>query len=135
MTSSRPYLIRAIYDWIVDNNLTPHIVVNADVPGVQVPEKYVVEGKMVLNVSAEATRKLLINNTALEFDARFDGVIWHIYAPIKTVLAIYARENGRGMIFEGEEEEDDEGNSVPPSSSTPPTTPSKPSKPNLKIVK
>lgn len=130
MTSSRPYLIRAIYDWIVDNNLTPHVVVDAEAPDVQIPEKYIVDGKMILNVSADATRKLLISNNAVEFDARFDGVIWHIYAPIKSVLAIYARENGRGMIFEGDEEEiEGDGNPVPP------TPPKKSGRPNLKIVK
>lgn len=134
MTSSRPYLIRAIYDWIVDNNLTPHVVVNAESPEVQIPEKYIVDGKMVLNVSAEATRKLLINNQALEFDARFDGIIWHIYTPIKQVLAIYARENGRGMIFEGEDEEEGGGDNAPPSATTSSSN-NKPQRPNLKIVK
>jgi stringent starvation protein B len=130
MTSSRPYLIRAMYDWIIDNNLTPHVVVDAKIPGVIVPEKYVVDGRMILNVSSEATRKLIMNNEAIEFDARFSGLIWHVYAPINAVLAVYAQENGRGMMFE----EDDEGggDTVPPTA-TPPKL--KPSRPHLKIVK
>jgi len=133
MTSSRPYLIRAIYDWIADNNLTPHVVVNADAAEVQVPEKYVADGRIVLNCSAEATRKLIINNKALEFDARFDGIIWHIYVPIKNILAIYAQENGRGMVFEGEDE--DEGDSDTSESASASLSPAKPGRPNLKIVK
>lgn len=132
MNSSRPYLIRAIYDWIVDNNLTPHVVVNAEFPEVVIPVKYIVDGRMILNVSAQATRKLLINNEAVQFDARFDGMIMHIYAPIKSVLAIYASENGRGMIFEGEDDEDVSGDSNPPPDSQPPK---KSGRPQLKIVK
>lgn len=131
MSSSRPYLIRAMYDWIVDNNLTPHIVVNANFENAQVPQKYVVEGKIVLNISVTATQKLLMNNSAVEFDARFDNIIWHIYAPTEAILAIYARENGRGMVFE--ENDTDTGNAENKAD----TVPAKPkrTKPQLRIVK
>lgn len=134
MNSSRPYLIRAMYEWIADNNLTPYVVVDAEMPHVQVPEKFVVDGRIILNVSASATQKLLINNEALEFDARFDAGIRHIYAPIMTILAIYARENGRGMIFE-EEDQDDGGDDQASSGNAPVEKKAKPSKPQLKIVK
>ncbi|QLH43962.1 MAG: ClpXP protease specificity-enhancing factor [Coxiellaceae bacterium] len=129
MTSSRPYLVRALYDWIADNQLTPHVLVNAELKGVQVPEKFVQDGRIVLNVSAMATQKLLINNEAIEFDARFGGNVWHVYVPIAAVMAIYARENGRGMVFEDEVDDDGEGGSEPPPDH--PTT----GKPKLRIVK
>lgn len=135
MISSRPYLIRAMYDWIVDNQFTPHILIDANAADVQIPRKYVVDGKLVLNISNSATRKLLINNEAVEFDARFGANIYHIYAPIAAVLAIYAHENGRGMVFEGDEEEGGEGNSTAVSSPQQPKPPSKPKRPNLRIVK
>lgn len=131
MISSRPYLIRAMYDWITDSQMTPHVLVDANGEGVQVPKKYVIDGQLVLNVSASATRKLLINNEALEFDARFGPNIYHIYAPIKAILAIYAHENGKGMVFEGEDEGDG-GNKI---ESPQPPEPPKPSRPHLRIVK
>lgn len=93
MTAIRPYLIRAIYEWIVDNNFTPQITVDALLPGVHVPEKYIEDGKIVLNISPQAANKLLINNESVEFDARFSGIIWHVHVPIAAVLAIYARES------------------------------------------
>ena len=135
MNSSKPYLIRAMYDWIVDNNLTPYLVTDIAAPGVVAPEKFAVDGRIVLNISADATSKLIMNNNAVEFDARFSGVIWHIVAPITAVMAIYAKENGRGMVFDGEEEG---GGGQPPSSQPPtntPTPPPKSGRPQLKIVK
>lgn len=134
MTSSRPYLIRAMYEWIADNNFTPHVVIDAEMPNVQVPEKFVADGRIILNVSAVATQKLIISNEALEFDARFDSGIWHVYTPIPAILAIYARENGRGMIFEDEEQDDDDGGDGQPTDEGAPKK-IKPSKPQLKIVK
>ncbi|MGB6976800.1 MAG: ClpXP protease specificity-enhancing factor [Gammaproteobacteria bacterium] len=135
MTSIRPYLIRAIYEWILDNNFTPQITVDALLPGVQVPEKYVEEGKIVLNISPQAVNKLLINNEIVEFDARFSGVVWHINVPIAGVIAIYARENGRGMIFteqDLDEEGGGDGEQTPPE---PTSLKTKSIKPHLKIVK
>jgi stringent starvation protein B len=105
MNSSRPYLLRAFYEWIVDNNCTPYIVVNADAPGTDVPREYVEDGRIVLNVAPGAVRSLLMQNDHLEFQARFSGVPFSIYAPMRAVTAIYAKENGRGMVFK--EDEDD----------------------------
>ncbi len=102
MTSNRPYLIRAIYDWIVDNNLTPHILVNAEYPNVQVPQEYVNGGKIVLNISPQACRGLHLENDRVVFTARFSGVTHQIFVVPGAILAIYAKENGRGMEF-GEE--------------------------------
>lgn len=106
MTSSRPYLLRAFYDWIVDNNATPYLVVNADYIGVTVPRDYVENGRIILNVSPGAVRSLSLANDHVSFNARFSGVPFDIYLPIRAVTAVYAKENGRGMVFKEEEEED-----------------------------
>lgn len=102
MTSNKPYLIRAIYDWIVDNDLTPYLLVNSDYPGVQVPQEHVNGGRIVLNISPRACRGLHLENDRIVFTARFSGVSVQIYVVPAAVLAIYAKENGRGMEF-GEE--------------------------------
>lgn len=110
MTSTRPYLLRAFYEWIVDNQLTPYMVINVKLPNVQVPESFVdEEGKITLNVGPLATKGFNISNQMIEFKARFSGVARDIYAPIKAVDAIYAKENGRGIVFSEEdfEHEDD----------------------------
>ena len=107
MNSSRPYLLRAFYEWIVDNHSTPYIVVNADMPGVYVPRDYVENGRIVLNVSPEAVKALFIRNDHVEFNARFAGIPYDIYVPIKCISAIYAKENGRGMVFKDDEDEDE----------------------------
>lgn len=104
MTSTRPYLIRAFYDWIVDNNCTPHIVVNATHLGVEVPEEYIENGQIVLNIAITAVQGLKLGDKAVEFQARFGGQVRRVYAPVSSVLAIYARENGRGMVFAEEED-------------------------------
>lgn len=103
MTSNRPYLIRAYYEWIVDNNLTPHLVVDATASGVVVPDEYVKDGQIVLNVSPSACGNLQIGDVDIEFDARFSGVPRHLIVPAGAVLAIYARENGAGTMFPREE--------------------------------
>ena len=105
MTSNKPYLIRAIYDWIVDNNLTPYILVNADYPGVQVPQEHVSGGRIVLNISPKACRGLHLENDRIVFTARFAGQSVQIFVLPMAVLAIYAKENGRGMEFGHEYEE------------------------------
>jgi stringent starvation protein B len=112
MTSTRPYLLRAFYDWIVDNGCTPHIVVNAILPDVEVPLEYVESGQIVLNVSLSAVQGLILGDQSIEFKARFSGVVRHVYIPIRAVLAVYAKENGRGMVFSEEEE----GEGAPPPS-------------------
>ncbi len=106
MNSSRPYLLRAFYEWIVDNNATPYVVVNADFPQVSVPREYVDNGRIVLNISPGAVRSLQLANDHLEFNARFAGVPHDIYVPMRAVSAIYAKENGRGMVFKDDEEDD-----------------------------
>jgi stringent starvation protein B len=106
MISTRPYLIRAFYEWIVDSDCTPHIVVNAELPDVDVPRGYVEGGQIVLNIAMPAVQNLALNNEAVSFQARFGGVAHEIYVPVKAVLAIYARENGRGMVFSEEEHDD-----------------------------
>ncbi|KAF7788606.1 stringent starvation protein B [Pseudoalteromonas rubra] len=108
MTSNRPYLLRAFYDWIVDNQCTPHIVVDAEFPAVEVPRQFVQQGQIVLNVSPSAAANFLMDNDALSFNARFSGQPMQVYVPIGAVLAIYARENGEGTIFsEPEHPQDD----------------------------
>ncbi|UUD63080.1 ClpXP protease specificity-enhancing factor [Pseudomonas seleniipraecipitans] len=100
MNSSRPYLIRALYQWIVDNDCTPHLLVNAEYPGVLVPTGFVSDGQIVLNVSPTAVRELDIGNAAVSFEGRFGGVAHNLFVPAPAVLAIYARENGQGMVFD-----------------------------------
>jgi stringent starvation protein B len=105
MNSTRPYLIRAFYEWIADNDCTPHVVVNADILGVKVPTDYVESGQIVLNISMSAVQSLDLGDDAISFDARFGGVPQHIYIPVTAVMAIYARENGRGMVFTDDDHE------------------------------
>jgi stringent starvation protein B len=97
--STKPYLIRAIFDWCTDAGFTPHVGVAVDA-SVRVPMEFVKNGEIVLNVSMLATSRLNLGNDAIEFQARFGGVARDIYVPIDRVLAIYARENGQGMAFE-----------------------------------
>ena len=128
MTSSQPYLIRAIYDWIVDNDLTPYLLVNAENDYAMIPREYVEEGKIVLNINPSAISDLQLGNDYIMFNARFAGKAMEVSVPVTAVLAIYARENGQGMMF------DEQSNNPPP---TPPedTPPEKPKKPQLKVVK
>ena len=102
MNSSRPYLIRALYEWIVDNDCTPHFLVDADYPQVKVPAGFASDGQIVLNASPSAVRHLHMDNQAVSFEGRFGGVPHSLYLPIGAILAIYARENGQGMVFEAE---------------------------------
>ena len=99
MISNRPYLIRAIYDWIVDNEWTPHFQIDANYPGVQVPQQFVHEGVIVLNAHPQAVFGLLMDNDGFSFKARFQGVEESVYFPPESVLAVFARENGQGMPF------------------------------------
>ncbi|MGB4344845.1 MAG: ClpXP protease specificity-enhancing factor, partial [Burkholderiaceae bacterium] len=97
-TSTRPYLIRALYDWCTDNGLTPYVAVQVD-DSVQVPREYVKNGEIVLNISFDATSSLKLGNEFIEFKARFAGSAREIVVPVSRVIAIYARENGQGMAF------------------------------------
>lgn len=100
MTSNRPYLVRAIHEWICDNDLTPHLLVDAFYPGVRVPQEYVQGEQITLNVAPRAVAGLSMTNDLISFSARFAGVPRDIEIPPMAVLAIYARENGQGMAFE-----------------------------------
>jgi len=140
MTSSRAYLIRALNEWILDNDCTPYIVVSAAVEGVEVPQEYVNDGQIVLNIMPSSVRNLLMDNEGVSFDARFNGQPQSLFAPIKAITAIYAKENGQGMVFTDEpdptEPSDPEGSretkraSLKPASET-----SSASRPRLKVVK
>ncbi|MEZ5479010.1 MAG: ClpXP protease specificity-enhancing factor [Thiolinea sp.] len=93
MIPKRPYLLRAFYDWIVDNNMTPHILVNALAKDVNVPRQHIKDGKIVLNISPSAVHDFMLDNDALSFSARFGGVAFYIYCPVYAIEAIYARES------------------------------------------
>jgi stringent starvation protein B len=114
-TSRRPYLLRAMHEWMTDNNQTPHIVVDAGMQGVEVPRQYIQDGKIILNISYHATNGLSMTNQAVLFNARFGGTTHNINVPIQAVVGIYARETGQGMIF-GDE---DTPTTPPPDTPTP----------------
>lgn len=122
MTSTRPYLVRAIIEWIVDNGWTPYVVIAANAPGAEALLDYATDGRLVLNVSATATRNLGIGKDTLDVDCRFGGRPVHLSAPIGTVVAVYARESSMGMVFEVED-----GDTSP--------EPKPPSRPKLSLVK
>jgi stringent starvation protein B len=125
MTPNRPYLIRAVNEWLLDNRCTPHLLVNADAPGVDVPRQYIQDGKIVLNIGPNAVEGLRVSNDEVTFLARFSGVSQMVSLPINAVLAIYAKENGRGMMFSEEE-----GDGPDPDGPD-----EKPARPSLKVVK
>jgi stringent starvation protein B len=118
MTSHRPYLLRALYEWISDNDMTPHLLVDAGQPGVQVPSHTVKDGKVVLNIAARAGGSLELGNDAVRFTARFGGVSHPVSVPVAAILAIYARETGQGMALP-----DDNGSTDPGADPTPPSDP------------
>ncbi|HHA19004.1 MAG TPA: ClpXP protease specificity-enhancing factor [Methylophaga sp.] len=126
MTSQKPYLIRAIYQWLQDNQVTPYLLVNATLDGVQVPIEYINDGKIVLNIDPDAVNNFHADNDWISFSARFSGKQMELFIPIIAVLAIYGKENNEGMFFTDDE-------ISPPS----PTKPSslKQKRPGLKIVK
>jgi stringent starvation protein B len=133
LRSRRPYLLRAMHEWISDCNQTPHIVVDASLQGVEVPRQYVQNGKIILNVSHNATSALTLGNDFVRFRARFGSATYDVAVPIAAVLGVYARETGQGMIFS-----DADAPPPEPPSSTPPEPPSgdaKRPKPTLKVVK
>jgi stringent starvation protein B len=99
LSSNRPYLIRALHEWIGDNGLTPYLLVDAGQPGTRVPPQAVKDGRVVLNIAARAVTRLELGNDNISFQARFNGVAMLVLVPIEAVLAIYAMENGQGMMF------------------------------------
>ena len=134
MSSNRPYLLRAIYEWIVDNGLTPYLMVDAVQPGVQVPASAVKDGRVVLNIAPRAVAQLELGNREVSFMARFGGVGQSVRVPLPAVLAIYAHETGQGMGLPP-----DEGEVAPPqdpSGGPSPATPEPPKRGgHLRIIK
>ena len=137
MTSNQPYLLRAFYEWIVDNELTPHLVVDATAPGVQVPQEFVNDGQIVLNVSPTACAKLVIGLVDVTFEARFGGVARSLMVPCSAVQAIYAKENGAGTLFTAEEiaAEQEESETLEESTSAEEQAKPDKKKPTLTLVK
>ncbi|MDP2901520.1 MAG: ClpXP protease specificity-enhancing factor [Methylovulum sp.] len=125
MTSLKPYLIRSIYEWILDNDLTPHLLVDAEHSNAVVPQQFIEDGKIVLNIRPQAIQGLSLGNEEIHFNARFSGNPMRIVAPVAAVLAIYAKENGKGMIFDQEDNDSDE----------PPPVKKPSAKPHLRVVK
>lgn len=103
ITPTRPYLARAIYQWICDNQLTPYLVVDATQPHVQVPQQHIKDGQIVLNIAPHAVGQFNIDNDAIFFNARFGGIAQELYIPMAAVLGIYSRENGKGLFFDPSE--------------------------------
>ena len=122
MSSNRPYLLRAIYDWISDNNLTPYVLVDATFKGVRVPPQVIKNGQVVLNLAMRAVANLDLGNEWISFQARFSGASQSIHIPVQAILALYAQENGQGMMFPA----DEEGGDTPPSTPEPDDTPPAP---------
>lgn len=103
MTSNRPYLLRALYEWINDNNLTPYVLADANTPGVQVPKSAIKDGKVVLNIAMRAVASLDMSNHGISFMARFSGLSQSIFIPVDSIIAIYAQETGQGMMLPPDE--------------------------------
>ncbi len=144
MTPSRPYLLRAFYDWLLDNDLTPHLLVNAALPHTTVPHQYVKDGQIVLNIAPQAVVGLHMDNEAVSFSARFGGSPFQVYVPMAAVVSIQARENGAGTFFPPEPayeawlesaEEDVTDEPEPAVEQEPSTHTPKKGKPNLRVIK
>ena len=131
MTSTRPYLVRAIREWALDNGLTPQILVDADAEGVTVPDAYVKDGKIVLNIHDQAVNNLELGNDNVSFSARFGSKAIQIDVPIAAVVAIFARENGQGIFFQAE---DEPGGDPAAPADTAPANKKSSKRPKLKLV-
>jgi stringent starvation protein B len=129
MTPLKPYLIRSLHEWILDNGLTPYLLVNVHYEGVSVPKAYISEGRIILNTHPSAVTNWALDNEVVSFSARFSGKSEHIYIPVAAVLATYAKENGKGMMFD-----EQFGDDVPPDPETP-SEKKATKKPALKLVK
>lgn len=141
MTSSKPYLLRALYEWILDNDMTPHLIVDAEAKDVVVPAQAIQDGRVVLNISPSATRELLLGNDSVSFQARFSGTSRELWVPSAAILAIYARENGQGMMFAESAEEQTNDDSVDTGDSNSASGPQddspgpRPGGPKLRVIK
>lgn len=113
MTSNKPYMLRAFHQWIVDNSCTPYLVIAADFPGVEVPVQFVRDGQITLNIAPSAVRELVLDNRWVEFNARFSGVPTLVRAPMSSIMAIFAKENGQGMGFDLEAPDDPDPDDTP----------------------
>lgn len=133
ITPTRPYLVRAIYEWINDNSLTPYLLINAEEKGVFVPQQYIKDGQIVLNIAPHAVHQLLMDNDAVGFSARFGGVPQQVYVPMRAILGLYARENGQGLFFDASEypseSQEETTDSTQPEAETSPAK-----KPSLRIL-
>lgn len=140
ITPTRPYMVRAIYQWIEDNALTPYLMVDATAENVQIPTEHVQDGRIVLNIASRATGNMSMENDYIHFSARFGGVSQDIWVPLTAVMGIYAKENSQGMFFDPKEYENyqpEEESQASPSASPKATTP-KPKRENragLKVLK
>jgi stringent starvation protein B len=132
-SSTKPYMVRALYEWCVDNGLTPHLMVAVDA-NTRVPMAYVKNGEIVLNINYSATKDLVMHNDVITFSARFNGVSFDIYVPMSAVRGIFARENGQGMFFETGEPASAEPEQTADATPDQPPTPPR-GKPSLKVVK
>lgn len=139
ITPTRPYMVRALYQWIEDNALTPYLMVDATAPHVQVPTEHVQDGRIVLNIASRATGNMSMENDFVHFSARFGGVSQEIWVPLPAILGIYAKENQQGMFFDPNEYDNykPEEDSAAPTAKSPTATP-KPKRDNkagLKVLK
>lgn len=130
MTSNKPYMLRAFHQWIVDNHCTPYLVIAADFPGVEVPVQFVRDGQITLNIAPSAVRELVLDNRWVEFSARFSGVPTLVRAPMSSIMAIFAKENGQGMGFDLEAPDDPDPDDTPSGSDDGGSK-----KPSLRVVK
>jgi stringent starvation protein B len=142
--NQRPYLLRAMHDWMTDNDFTPHIVVDAAAEELCVPDGHVRDGKIVLNVSYSATRRLTLGNESISFEARFNGVPRDVVVPVDAVRGIYAKETSQGMVFSDEDRQANGGKAVQPKADSQvqadrerakTNRPKSSARPNLKVVK
>lgn len=133
MTSNRPYLIRAMYEWIGDNGMTPHLLVDAAMPGVRVPPSAIRDGKVVLNVAPRAVSQLDMGNQTIHFLARFGGVSQSIEVPVGAVQAIYAQETGQGMMMPPEASDPESETVASDTQETPPEPPKRGA--HLRVIK
>jgi stringent starvation protein B len=130
--SRRPYFLRAMHEWMLDSGFTPHLVIDANAPGVVAPEGYATDGKLILNISPAATQALSLGNDEIAFSARFGGVPREVSVPIAAVMAIYARETGQGVVFSPEDEAEAP---VAPDAGNPEPERPQDGRPHLKVIK
>lgn len=138
ITPTRPYMVRALYQWIEDNEFTPYLMVDATVDNVQIPREHVQDGRIVLNIASRATGNMSMENDYIHFSARFGGVSQEIWVPLIAVLGIYAKENSQGMFFDPNEYDDyqpEDDSVMSPKITTAAPKPKRDNKAGLKVLK